>query len=81
MVSVVGPWCRIVVMDHDGRELASFPVDGTARPDLGTVDLLARWQLWARHAGCSITVREPCPELEALVHLAGIGPALGLGEP
>lgn len=75
------PWCRVVLIDHDGRQLASFPVDGRGRPDLSTVDLLARFQLWARHGGCSVMVREPCPDLEALVRLAGIGPELGLADP
>lgn len=68
-------------MGDDGGELASVPVAGPGAPDLSTVDLLARWQLWARRGGCLITVREPCPELEALVHLAGIGHELGLPDP
>ncbi|MBO0713695.1 MAG: hypothetical protein J2P59_02980 [Acidimicrobiales bacterium] len=70
-----------MLMGFDGGELASVPVAGPGAPDLSTVDLLARWQLWARRAGWVITVRELCPELEALVHLAGIGPELGLADP
>lgn len=68
-------------MGPDGGELASFPVAGAGLPDLSTVDLLARWQLWARQGGWSIAVREPCSELEALVRLAGIGRELGLAHP
>jgi ABC-type transporter Mla MlaB component len=68
-------------MGRDGCEVATIPVSGPGRPDLSTVDLLARWQLRARHAGCSISVRAPCPELLALLDLAGIGPELGLADP
>jgi hypothetical protein len=80
-MTAVRPWCLVVVVGHDGCELASFLLGGPGRPDLGTIDLLARWQLRARHGGCSISVREPCPELEALVDLAGISPELGLADP
>jgi hypothetical protein len=81
VVSVVPPWCRVVLSAEEGDELVSFVVGGPGHPGLETVDLLARWQLWARRCGWTITVREPCPELEELVDLAGLGPELGLERP
>ncbi|WP_329256272.1 hypothetical protein OG223_32735 [Streptomyces sp. NBC_01478] len=41
-------------------------------PGLGTVDLLARLELTARRAGARIRLREPGPELRALLDLVGL---------
>lgn len=41
------------------------------RPDLALLDALARLQLAARRLGCSIRLRNPCPELCELLDLVG----------
>ncbi|WP_445527100.1 STAS domain-containing protein [Streptomyces cyslabdanicus] len=47
-------------------------VGGLGPPGLGVVDLLARLQLTARRAGGRIRLRDPDPELEALLALVGL---------
>lgn len=50
------------------------------RPDLALLDALARLQLAARRLGCSIRLRNPCPELCELLDLVGLADLL-VGEP
>jgi len=50
----------------------------TARPDLETVDELARLQLAARRSGCQIRLIDVPDRLRALIELAGLAGALGL---
>ena len=45
---------------------------GPATIDLGLVDEVARWQLAARRAGCSIWLRDADRELLALLDLCGL---------
>ncbi len=83
----------IVLRASDGDEVASWPVDGAARPDVALVDALARLQLVARRLGCSIRLRHASADLLGLLDLLGlahvvtdeeVGPDLGLqmgGEP
>jgi anti-anti-sigma regulatory factor len=47
-----------------------------ARPDLRTIDVLARVQLAARRAGLELRVRHVPPELRELIALCGLGDAL-----
>lgn len=47
---------------------------------LALVDLVARLQLAARQAGCSIVVRDPSPELSELFDLAGLAGLAGMME-
>lgn len=62
----------------DGAEVASWPLE-CATLDLAVVDELARLQLeWRRH-GCSIRVRQACPELVALLRLVGLSEVLQVG--
>ena len=42
------------------------------RPDLGTVDALARVALVARRRGCGLGLRRAAPELRELLALAGL---------
>ncbi len=49
-------------------------------PDLGIVDALARLALAARRAGCTVRLRGACPQLRALVGLAGLGTVLPCAE-
>ncbi len=61
-----------VVLVCGRTEVASWPLTGTGRPDVSSVDALARLQLAARRLGCSIRLRDPCPELSALLDLVGL---------
>ncbi len=42
------------------------------RPDLALVGALVRLQLAALRLGCSIRLRDPCPELRELLDLVGL---------
>ena len=70
-----GPGTVVLVVDG-GIELIVGRVDGR-RPDLAVVDVLARCQLAARRAGCAIRLRDPCPELGALLELVGLAEIVG----
>jgi ABC-type transporter Mla MlaB component len=67
----------VVVLFRDGREVASWPLEGGDRLDVGMVDQLARLQLAARRYGCSIRLRDPSDELLGLLHLCGLAALLG----
>jgi hypothetical protein len=62
----------VVVVARGETELARWELADPGRFDLDLVDQLARLQLDAQRAGCSITVHHPCPELCALLDLAGL---------
>jgi ABC-type transporter Mla MlaB component len=69
-----------VVLVRGGAEVACWPLWGCGRPDLATVDVLARLQLAARRLGCSIGLRDASVELLELLDLVGLGQALGKAE-
>jgi hypothetical protein len=52
---------------------------GAVPSGLALVDLMARLQLLAQGAGCTLTVRDPSPELSELLDLAGLAGLLGSG--
>jgi hypothetical protein len=53
-------------------EVGRWPIPCPRRPDLADVEALARMQLAARRAGCSIELRGVSPDLSALLDLAGL---------
>jgi hypothetical protein len=61
-----------VVLMHGSAEVASWPLALDAPPDLAVINELARLQLAARRLGCSIRLRDACPELWDLLELAGL---------
>lgn len=65
-----GPGTVVLLVDG-GLELIVGRLVGR-RPDLRVVDALARCQLAAGRAGCTIRLRDPCPELSALLELVGL---------
>ena len=67
----------IVVLVRGDAELASWPLPGRGRPDLGAVEALARLQLAARRLGCSIRLRDACVELSELLELCGLSEVVG----
>ncbi|MCU1374899.1 MAG: hypothetical protein JWO68_2185 [Actinomycetia bacterium] len=63
-----------------GTELASWPFEGDGRVGLTMIDELARMQLAAIRLGCSLRLRDVCPELWELLGLTGLTVEVG-GEP
>ena len=74
------PWARVFVVGSDGAVTASWLVGGRGRPDLRTVDALARSLLSARRRGSSLRLDEVCEELAQLLDLVDLGREMG-GEP
>jgi hypothetical protein len=70
-----------VVLVCGGDEVASWPLQGSCRPDLGLVDHLAQVQLAARRLGCAIELRHANRELTELLDLAGLSEVLVGGAP
>lgn len=62
----------MVLVGATGAEVLTIVLTGPGRPDLGVVDALARWQLWARRRGGSIYLREASEELADLLLLVGL---------
>src|SRR5687768_18446607 len=66
----------IVVLAVDGIELLSWPLAGSARPDLDVIDALARLALAARRLGAEVAVRNAGPELLGLIYFVGLDDVL-----
>jgi hypothetical protein len=66
----------LVVALDGATEVAAWPLDLGALPDLATVDSLARMQLAARRFGLSLQVRHPSDELRRLLGFAGLAELL-----
>jgi len=62
----------IVVLAVGGTEVASWPLAGSARPDLAVIDALARLALTARRLGGAIGLRDAGPELLGLIQFVGL---------
>jgi hypothetical protein len=71
----------IVVLAVGGTEVASWPLPGSAHPDLGVIDRLARSALTARRQGGAITVRGAGPQLLRLIHFVGLDDVLVVDDP
>ncbi len=75
------PRAEVVLLRGD-EEVARWALMWAGHPDLGLVDDVARLQLAARRAGCSIWLRHACPELVQLLELVGLGDVVpGPGRP
>lgn len=53
---------------------------GVDRPDLGTIEALARFNASLRRLGCRVELSNPSPRLLELIELLGLRDALGLGQ-
>lgn len=72
-VEIVGP---------DGVAIAVLRIELTGPPDLALVDALARLQLAASRAGCTIRLRNACADMCALIELVGLGDVIAsAGDP
>ena len=67
-------WAEIVV-SADGQEVTIGRVVGP-RPDMATVDALARLQLAARRRGCRVLLQHPSDDLRRLVGFMGLADVL-----
>ncbi len=72
----IAPWAR-VVLEWPDRVVLTMLLGGDDRPDLGTVEGLARLGLAARRGGCRMHLREVTPALAELLELAGLSRELG----
>ena len=61
-----------VVLQRGDEEVASWALTCAGRPDLGTIDEVARLAFAARRLGCTIWLRHACPDLLALLELVGL---------
>jgi len=57
----------------DGVALASNVLEGPVAPDMSAVDHVARLALMAKRLGGGVVLTEVCPDLRALLELAGLG--------
>jgi anti-anti-sigma regulatory factor len=60
------------VTDPD-KKVVVVDVSALTRPDLATIDVLARLTLAARRAGTRLQLRDACGPLRDLVALSGLG--------
>src|SRR3954470_10991353 len=67
----------LVVLAAGDAELASWPLLVDRAVDFEVVDRLAGLQLSARRMGCEISLRRACPDLVALLDLAGLADIIG----
>jgi|SRR5687768_520468 len=66
----------IVALAVDGIELVSWPLAGSAHPDLDAIDALARLALAARRLGGELSIRNAGPELLGLIYFVGLDDVL-----
>ena len=57
---------------RNGTEVTRWPLLVRDPVDLSLVDEVARLQLAAHRLGCAIELRDPCPDLVALLNLVGL---------
>lgn len=66
------------LLERSGARVLVCDVSRIRRPDVGTVGALARLQLLARRLGRELTLRDPCRDLQRLLHLTGLADTLPL---
>jgi hypothetical protein len=73
-------WCRVSFVGDAGWVFATSVLTGGDRPDLATVQELARLQLEAKHLGLRAVVSDISPGLAELLDLVGLcGPCSRAG--
>ena len=65
-------WCRLTVVGPDGTELLHQALTGAGRPDLASVDDVARLALHAARLGGALAITDLSPDLRRLLDLAGL---------
>jgi hypothetical protein len=71
-MGVSSQWCRFSLLDDQGSIVAGGVVAGGAKPDLDTVNLIARLALMAKRTGTTFQLVDACPQLLDLLELAGL---------
>ena len=66
-------WCVVTVLDEAGGVCLRSAVGGPGMPDLAVVDRVARLVLLAKRSGSRVILTDVVPELQELLHLAGLG--------
>jgi hypothetical protein len=79
MMPPVRLWCRVSVVGPGGGIVASWVLERSGHPDLGTVDDLARLALVARRLGGGVVLGDLCPCLRQLLELVGLPDHGGAG--
>ncbi len=69
-MSADGPNAVVVIVDGASEVVLGHLLE--AAPGLSLVGALARLQLEAGRLGCSVRLRDPCPELRDLLKLVGL---------
>ena len=64
-------WFRVTVTDPEGAEVG-WDVGGEHRPDLRTLESMARLALLLRRDGASLRLSEVSPDMHDLLDLAGL---------
>jgi hypothetical protein len=62
-------WCRMMALGADGRATGLWVVRGRGRPDLQTIDSIARRALEATRAGGRLVLWDVAPNLRELLEL------------
>ena len=66
-------WCTVTILEPDGRRATDCVLQGTGRPALGAIDVVARLALYARRRGGDVVLGDVCEELAELLELADLG--------
>jgi hypothetical protein len=62
----------LVAVARGGERVARGRLETTPDADLATIDLLARWALALRRAGCTLEIRQAGSDLAGLLELTGL---------
>jgi hypothetical protein len=76
VVSSNALWCRVAITDECGTPIATWTLGGAGAPDFDTVDRIARLQLDTKRRGQTLVLSQVCPDLVALLELAGLAAVL-----
>jgi hypothetical protein len=73
-------WCRLCVLDGEGRVSGREALEGAGAPDLGAVEEIARRALAAARRGGRLVLVDVAPEMRELLDLVEL-PVEVEGEP
>jgi hypothetical protein len=65
-------WCRMTAMSPDGRVQGVWIIRGVDRPDLATIDQIARCALMASRDGGRLLLDEVAVEVRELLELVAL---------
>ena len=65
-------WCRLYVRDGNGTVTVTESIEGHGRPDISTVDELARRALHEARRGRRLVLLDVAPALRELIELVAL---------